>query len=239
MTRLTNFTDGVRGPYRTNLDHTSPSASKSVSFIPLSPKSSKTMERHRKEHAVEDLPHSDEPDVGDFGVYDDNYPGAAPLDSNSRRSSDPTSHRPSIRESRRSRDMLSRGSARDDIEVLPDRFDSQGRPLDGQSVTQNGWVTRRGTFRREPQRPGGLDISGAWLVSGTDGQAVDGLVRNFTSALDGQRGGLLGVMGQLLGSGLVPGIEGRGPASGGGQQRHDHGGYDEDDGGRRRHGPRR
>lgn len=217
--------DGVNGPYGSGWSGGPPTASKSVSFIPLSPKSSRTMERHRREQVEgsegEDWDNRDP----------DSHPRDNRFDSNRRRSSDPTPH-PLVQRSRRSRDDSS-GSDSDDIEVLPDRFDSRGRPLHGRSASQDGWTTRRGTFRREPQRPGGWDVSGAWQVSGTDGEAVDKLVRDFTGALDGHKG-WMGVLGQVLGSGLLPGAAG--PSNeehGSGRQRHEHD-VDDDDGRRRR-----
>ena len=93
------------------------------------------------------------------------------------------------------------------VESLPDRFDSQGRPLDGRSRSADHWTTRRGTFRRAPQRAGGWDVRGAWEVGGTDSEAVERLVASFTSALDGRRS-WTGVLGDVLGSSLMPGIRG-------------------------------
>ncbi|KAG8410999.1 hypothetical protein J3459_016757 [Metarhizium acridum] len=229
--------DGVNRPYGSGLGSGPPAASKSVSFIPLSPKSSMTMERHRREHAEasegEDSHRADEPSPRDRDD-DDAHGRRRHRASNRARWSEPTPSRPLVRRSRRSRDESSGSdNSADDVEVLPDRFDSHGRPLDGRSSSQDRWTTRRGTFRREPQRPGGWDVQGAWQVSGTDQQAVDRLVKNVTSALEGQKG-WMGIIGQVLGSGLLQGANELGSS----RRRHDDG-YDSEGDGWRRHGARR
>lgn len=123
-----------------------------------------------------------------------------------RRSSDPSSDRPVMR-----RQATGRGASMsetdndddDDVEDLPDRFDRDGQPLHGQGVNPPRWTSRRGDFRKKPQRPGGWDVSGSWQVAGSDGVAVDRLARSFTEALEGRRG-WLGVLGEAFGGSLPP-----------------------------------
>lgn len=198
-----------------------------------------TMERHRREQAEtsegEDARRAYRPYLKD-NDNDAHHGDEQHNDPTRRRLSDPTPSRPLVRRGRRSEVDSSGHEPGDDVEVLPDRFDSYGRPLDGRTTSQDGWTTRSGTFRREPQRPGGWDVSGAWQVSGTDGQAVDRLAKNVTGALEGQKS-WMGVIGQVLGSGLLQGAEEPGSGShvrGHGGQRHDDGYGDEDDESRRR-----
>ncbi|KAK2598174.1 hypothetical protein QQS21_005725 [Conoideocrella luteorostrata] len=237
--------DGVNRPYRAS--STGPSAaSKSVSFIPLSPKSSMTMERHRREQKVdasedEGLRHMDEPDLWDEHD-DDNGASHGGIRPNSHRRRQPgsLSSRPVVTRNRQSRYNSSSGSD-DEVEDLPDRFDPQGRPLDGRSRNQGRVSTRKGTFHSDPQRSGGWDVQGAWQVSGTDGEAMDRLVKNFASALNGQKS-WMGVLGEVLGPGLLSGTEGQGSTSQPSKQ-HDSeridDDYQDDERRRRRRGTRR
>ncbi|OAQ90256.1 hypothetical protein VFPFJ_04415 [Purpureocillium lilacinum] len=214
--------DGIisNHPYEASSSKGPPTASKSVSFIPLSPKSSQTMERHKREQAASADASPDRAD--DYDMVDRDEESGERPSFRRRRSSDPSSDRPIVRHAR-GRDT----DAGDDVEDLPDRFDSQGRPLDGRSATHSRWTTRRGTFERPAQRPGGWNVQGAWQVSGTEQEAVDRLVRNVTGALEGQRS-WMSVIGDVIGGGLLPP-----PGAGHGEgQDHD----DEDDGRRRRRG---
>jgi len=190
-------------------------ASKSVTFIPLSPKSSQTMERHRREH-VEALEVDGRRPADELNPWDNAHDKHATDDSKvrsdfprRRRSSDPTSSRPSVQRNRLSRDDSASNSGGEEIEDLPDRFDHLGRPLDGQTTRQDRWTTRQGTFHRQHQRPGGWDVAGAWQVSGTDGEAIDGQVKNVVSALEGHNS-WMGVLGNVLGSGLLGGMSDQG-----------------------------
>jgi hypothetical protein len=111
----------------------------------------------------------------------------------------------------------------EDIEELPDRFDSDGRPIDDRNPGDGPrWTSRSGEFQRRPRRPGDWDVRGAWHVGGTDDIQVDRLARSFTEALDGRRS-WLGVIGEALGgSGLL------------GQPQERRGLRDEEEDGRRR-----
>ena len=125
-----------------------------------------------------------------------------------RRSSDPTADRPVVRRQRRGYESPI-SESEEDVEVLPDRFDAYGAPLDGRD-RQNGsrWTSRRGEFQRRPQKHGDWDINGSWHVAGTDGLAVDRLARSFTEALDGRRS-WMGVLGEALGGTSLLGQGGR------------------------------
>lgn len=192
--------DGVnpKHPYRASSSRGPPTASKSVSFIPLSPKSSQTMQMHKRAHTTAT--------EGEGSQLAGEHDGEALVRPGVHRrwSSDPSAGRPVIRR----RDAGSSDSD-GDVESLPDRFDSEGQPLGGRSASHHRWTTRRGTFERPPQRPGGWDVKGAWQVSGTDGEAVDRLVRNVTGALEGQRS-WISVLGDVIGGGLLQPGQGQG-----------------------------
>lgn len=99
---------------------------------------------------------------------------------------------------RRRRHRDDDSSSDESIEELPDRFDRQGRPLDGRSSRRRGWTRRQGDFQYKPRHRDDWDIKGAWQVAGTDSQAVDQLVRGVTGALEG-KSGWLGLIGNILG----------------------------------------
>ena len=163
------------------------------------------MQRHRREHAAAaDGAHEGEAD----GAYEGEADGEGTLERDEvsgrrharrRRSSDPSSDRPVVARRRRGGEVDSDS----EVEDLPDRFDSQGRPLDGRSATHSRWTARGGTFARPPRRAGGWDMQGAWQVSGTEQEAVERLVRSVTGALEGRRS-WMGVIGDVLAGGLFP-----------------------------------
>ncbi|KAG5926148.1 hypothetical protein E4U42_003586 [Claviceps africana] len=214
--------DDVTWPRRSRSMTDPPVASKSVTFIPLSPKSSQTMEQHRREH-VEAL-EGDRRRPGDDLNLGSLQNGHDRLTTEyeemrcdlhgGRRSSNPTCSRPPVQRDKASRDDAASISVEEEIEDVPDRSDHLGRPLDGRTTRRDRRTTRQGTFQRQHQHPGGWDIEGAWQVSGTDGEAVErlvkNLVKNVVSALEGQ-GSWMGVLGDVLGSGLLAGTtdEGR------------------------------
>lgn len=191
--------------------------SKSVTFIPLSPESSRTMERHKHDHIAamraEEAGEGQEEEgpapEGDYFSYgaDEDYDHSL---ARHRRASDPSSDRAPIR----------RPNPQDDIEDLPNRFDADGRPLDGQSASnRRAWTTRSGEFARRPRREGDWEARGAWQVGGTDPEAVQRLVNGVTSALEGRQG-LLRFIGDIFtgGAGLLG--DGRGDAPGENRGRH-------------------
>ncbi|KAJ3472087.1 hypothetical protein NLG97_g11299 [Lecanicillium saksenae] len=176
-------------PYNDAGSKKPPAAAKSVSFIPMSPKSSHTMEMHRRQQEL----------AANHEASQDEYDSGSDQDTrvaHHRRSSDSTHDRPQVR---------GRGLGSDsdeEVEDLPDRFDSQGRPLDRRSTSHDRWTSRSGDFRRQPQRPGDWDIRGAWHVGGTDNAAVERLANGVTNALDG-RGSWMHVIGEVLGGGAL------------------------------------
>ncbi|XP_044715624.1 uncharacterized protein HRG_10805 [Hirsutella rhossiliensis] len=221
--------DGVTSPYSAYSSKGPPSATKSVSFIPLSPKSSRTMERHRRHHAAASDKDDDSPEHDDDEPLDNGRTRPA---FRRRRSSDPSSDRPVVP---RGRQGLSDSDSEDDVELLPDRFDSQGKPLGGRPA-RDRWTTRKGTFERQPRQPGDWDVRGAWQVGGTDGEAVDRLVHNVTGALEGRRS-WMSVLGDVLGgAGFLPPLP---PQAEDEARRRDAGGDDDGDDKRPRRGRRR
>ncbi|KAI0017442.1 hypothetical protein F4780DRAFT_592996 [Xylariomycetidae sp. FL0641] len=143
-----------------------------VQFRPLSPESSQTLRRHREEHG------------GDRSATEaddeDDLLGLVPLRRNRRGSGSSGTRR------RRRGDQ-------DDVEVLPDRFDDGGRPLDRRERGK----TRGGSFEIRPQRPGDLDVRGAWAAQSGDELDAQALARAVGSILEG-REGLLGILGHAL-----------------------------------------
>ena len=210
--------DGVRS------EVSSRAAPKSVIFRPLSPKSYKTMERHRKEQrrlAKEAEAKQKEDEKREEGDFDLERALALFLpDARHKRStsssSDP-SHDSRIR--RRDRhNSSSDSSSDDDTEILPDRFDSHGRPFSGGSDNHHRWTSRRGDFEYRPRRKGDWNMKGAWHIAGTDQGMIDNLVRNVTGVLEGRQN-WMGLLGTFLG-----GLEDKT------RQR----GIEDDDGGRQR-----
>lgn len=173
-----------------------PPMAKSVSFIPLSPNSSRTMERHHRQHLAAEA-EAEAPRRGDDGPDDERGSVAPRPISRHRRSSDPLSDRPVVRR----RHHGDESDSDSDVEDLPERFDTQGRRLDGRNETgRPRMTTRRGEFERRPQRPGDWDVRGAWQVNGTDSERVERLVRDVTGVLEG-RGSWIGLLGNVLGGG--------------------------------------
>ncbi len=123
--------------------------------------------------------------------------------------SDPSSNRPLITRRRTRRDESPDSElSEDEIEVLPDRFDAQGRPLDprgrpvGGRAGDSRWHTRNGDFEyRSPRGRDGWNVRGQWGIGGTDPEAVERMVRGVTGAIQGGQGGWAGLLGGLL-SGL-------------------------------------
>ncbi|KAF4971341.1 hypothetical protein FSARC_1773 [Fusarium sarcochroum] len=168
-------------------------AAKSVIFVPLSPKSSMTMKRHRKKAAAKEAKERQEQEAHDqlqglvpVKPRSRSSPGFTPASS----SSDSDSYGGRRRRHRKDED--------DPVEDLPDRFDRHGRPLDGRSAKNRGLTRRQGDFEYKPKHRDDWDVKGAWQVAGTDGQAVDQIVRGVTGALEG-KGGWLGLLGNVLG----------------------------------------
>ncbi|KAG6000567.1 hypothetical protein E4U21_005343 [Claviceps maximensis] len=174
-----------------------------------------TMERHRREH-VDTLEESGRRPDDEWDTCDNEKEKHASEEGEmrtdchgGRRSSEPTSSRLSVKRNGLSRDDSASSAGADQIEDLPDRFDPLGRPLDEQTTSQARWTTRQGTFHRQHGRQGGWHVDGAWQVSGTDGEAIDQLAKNVISALEGHNS-WMGVLGDVLGSGLLTGTNERG-----------------------------
>ncbi|SPQ20898.1 52c4614b-276f-4d64-a7be-c08f166d872e [Thermothielavioides terrestris] len=190
-------------PVFSEADPETPRTSKSVTFIPLSPKSSATLRRHREEQATKSEAEADGSDSEDHR--------AGPDTPRRRRNSDPSSDRPLL-STRRARDSAPEtdDSEEDVIEMLPDRFDSHGRPLGGSAAASSRGPrlhSRRGDFEyRNPRGAGGLNMRGSWGVAGTDAEAVERIVQNVTGVLEG-RGSWMGLLGGFLNGSLLQGAD--------------------------------
>lgn len=166
---------------------------KSVVFIPLSPKSSQTLALHRQQAAH----HSDsESDYLDHPTPDSEEASRELVPSpRSRRISDPSSNRPYHPSSYPDSVSDSDGT----VELLPDRFDSAGRPLRPGMPRMH---TRRGDFVYKSPRPEGWNVAGQWGVAGTDDKAVERIVRKVTGVVEG-RESVLGLLGGILSGRLL------------------------------------
>lgn len=149
-----------------------------------------------------------------------------------RGTSDPSGGRSLKRRSRPDADSDSDS----DVEDLPDRFDRQGRSLNPDSAdhrSRSQWSTRSGEFERSPQKQGDWDVRGSWQVGGTDPEAVENMVKGVTSALGG-KGGWMGAVGSVLGSGLLGGPAGHQVEDGRGEEDGGSGRDDKENRGRHR-----
>lgn len=166
---------------------------KSVNFGPLSPKSSMTMKRHRAEAKAKEEKERQEQEAHDMlqGLVISDKPRSKPRDYWQSLSDDESYF------SRRRRHRGDDSSSDEAVEVLPDRFDKHGKPLDRRSRSRD-WTSRSGEFERKPKHKDDWDIKGAWQVGGTDNEAVEQIVRGVTGALEG-KGGWLGILGNVLG----------------------------------------
>jgi hypothetical protein len=138
-----------------------------------------------------------------------------------RSGSEPSSDRPPTHRRRRRLRDGSPQSDDDQIEILPDRFDAQGRPLDPGERKRRNWASRRGDFEYRSTERAGPHVEGAWQVGGTNPELVERMAQGVGNILEG-RSGWMGLLGNLL-TNL--------PAAGGDQGRRtiDDEGYDEDD----------
>lgn len=188
------------------MEDLAPSATKSVVFIPLSPQSSRTLRRHRKTHEQDTAPGT--------GLSDQVVQAKRPNFSRRRSDSDPSADRPLVQRHRRRRDEPPRLNE-DEVEVLPDRFDSAGRPID--AAGPRPVHIRRGDFEYRPRSRSGTHVQGAWGVQGTDPEMVNRMAESVGSLLQGRQG-LLGILGNVLtnlpGSSGVVGDGGGGGARG-------------------------
>ncbi|KAK7923005.1 hypothetical protein PG985_007076, partial [Apiospora marii] len=85
-------------------------------------------------------------------------------------------------------------SEENDVEVLPDRFDTSGRPLEPGDPGR--WTSRGGSFEYRP-RDRGTQMQGAWGVGGTDADMVNRMAESVGSLLEG-KSGLLGILGNVI-----------------------------------------
>ncbi|EPE05350.1 hypothetical protein F503_02089 [Ophiostoma piceae UAMH 11346] len=184
-------------------DDSQDSAPKNVGFAPLSPQSSRTMLRHHVETG-QAPPGMSEKVAGKLPMallspdteHDDSR---ALILSSHRRHSD--------RKTRDHRD----GDA--DVEDIPARFDSHGRPLSGSgagssrsSRNRSSHTSRRGDFEyKSPKHDDGWQVRGQWGIAGTDGTDVERVATGIESAIDGfgsgssKLPGIFGIIGGVIG----------------------------------------
>lgn len=188
-------------------DDTQDSAPKNVGFAPLSPQSSRTMLRHHVETG-QAIPGISEKSAGKLPM---NLPSAHEDDDSLDDSRALTLSSYGRRSDRNDRD---RRDYRDDdeVETLPDRFDSRGQPLSGSGASssrpgrsRSGFTSRRGDFEyRNPKRDDGWNIRGQWGVAGTDDSDVERIANGMKGALDGfgsgssKLPGIFGLIGGVL-----------------------------------------
>lgn len=129
-----------------------------------------------------------------------------------------------------------KGEPNSDIEELPDRFDASGRPLDPRDP--GGWSSRSGAFDYRPRHrrrrarddgsgdrdrdldeDGDWSVRGSWGVGGTDPVVVDGIARTIGDVLEGRKS-WVGVLGDVLLKGTLPGLDDGGNGSGSGSGGH-------------------
>jgi len=218
-------------------EETRPEAAKSVTFA-MSPKSSQVLREHHRQqqlqqpaspsHSLSSASESPSPppkererDFSRNSRYDDFVPDTGstrrrPGALRRRHSSDPTTHRhllpaahPRIYNGATT-DSEDADSG-DDVEVLPDRFDRQGRPFsprDGRGLDRR-LHARHGDFEYRPRHPGGWAMRGGWRIAGTDPEVVERMVGQVTDVIDG-RGSWLGLLGDVIGGLQEGGSEGDG-----------------------------
>lgn len=216
-------------------DNPTGSTTKSVTFIPLSPQSSRTLRKHHESQDKADREASvaaaaaaaaaaahdnarDPSPARDESIQDS--PPRRPRFHRRRSDSDPSSDRPVIQRRRRRGYESPLSDEENAIEDLPDRFDAKGRPLD--PTDPRRLHSRRGEFEYRPRDGGGgTHVEGAWGVQGTDPEMVNRVAQGVGNLLQGRQG-WMGVLGNVLSS--LPG-----PSSG-----DDHGGGGGSSSGRRR-----
>lgn len=183
-------------------DTPAPSAAKSVAFIPLSPQSSRTLRSLHESH-VKGQSDDNAREPSPSGTDGQAVRPRRPNFTRRRSDSDPSSNRPMVQR-RKHRGDLSPVSD-EDVEVLPDRFDPAGRPIDPNSPQR--LHSRRGDFEYRSRDGNGMQVQGAWGVHGTDPEMVNRMAQGFGDLLQG-RHGWMGILGNVLTS--LPGPSGAG-----------------------------
>ncbi|KAL7622828.1 hypothetical protein AAE478_006507 [Parahypoxylon ruwenzoriense] len=177
-----------------------------VKFVPLSPKSSRTLRRHQKQRSADyaddynhDMRLSSTTQTRDGGRTDYFH---RPHHTRRRSGSDTSSNRPRIQRRRRRRDE-SPVSEDDEIEYLPDRFDASGRPLGTDNNNNSGTldgIPRQGSFEYMPRDGNDWHIRGAWRTIGNPDPAfVSDIARTVGGLLhQGGSSPFLSILGRAL-----------------------------------------
>lgn len=154
-------------------------SSKSVIFIPLSPKSSRTLERHRRGQSRTRDSASSESGSEDTENHRPSNRRRPPI--LRRRSSDDTYDRPQSRSRHNSHKRYNSDSEEEEIEDLPARFDTQGRPLahDDYSTSSKSRSFRRGDdLQRKSRSSSDWDDRDASEDGKPDDDGLDPLVKD-------------------------------------------------------------
>lgn len=154
------------------------------------------MKRHKKEHELRSESDSSESEDGFRGKRRENQFNRSSR--HRRQSSDTTHDRSPNRGQETRRRRRHRSDSDDEIEDLPDRFDSHGKPLDGTRDSRRALTRRSGEFHRSADRPGGLNVHGAWQAVASDPEQIQKIVSGVTGALSGRRS-WVSVVGDVLG----------------------------------------
>ncbi|KAI1128843.1 hypothetical protein F5Y10DRAFT_264729 [Nemania abortiva] len=166
-----------------------------VHFGVLSPKSSRTLQRHHEE--TKETPPGAVNDENSIRHQDVRQ--SRDLHPRTRSSSDsPSFHRALSRRDHGSRGVSPNSLDDGDVVSLPDRFDSSGRPLDPRDRTLRRSRSSYGEFEYRPQYPGDLSMRGQWVAFPAGGdEGVARLTQTVGELLQGHQG-FLGSLGHVL-----------------------------------------
>lgn len=155
-----------------------------MSFIPLSPKSSRTLRDLRGSQGEDDEAVSR---ISNLSGH-----GRRPEVHRRRSSSDPSSDGAVLQ---RRKGALEVTPSEDEIEVLPDRFDASGRLLYDDKCRR--WASQRGDFEYRRRNRGGGYVQGSLALGGTDPEMVDRMAQGVGNLLQGRQS-FMGLLGDVL-----------------------------------------
>ncbi|KAI0205842.1 hypothetical protein F4808DRAFT_470801 [Astrocystis sublimbata] len=171
-------------------------ATPKVQFRPLSPESSKTLQRHREGAIERPLQISQ-----DEGTPQDPEPRIRSLSLSGPASDYLATPRQDQSHGNTAPHPSDSGN---DIVYLPERFDSSGRPLGARGrPSLDRSRSSYGEIEYRPQHPGDMDVRGAWAAMQADGDSdvAAQLMQTISGLLQNQQG-FLGTLGNLLQDGV-------------------------------------
>ncbi|KAI0845962.1 hypothetical protein F5Y00DRAFT_272334 [Daldinia vernicosa] len=157
-----------------------------VKFVPLSPKSSRTLRRHRRRMGER----SEEEIEEELALLQ------RPRNLRRRSGSDVSSNRPRVQR-RRVRGDESPVSDDSEIEYLPDRFDPSGQPLETTNTAVDRFP-RQGSFEYLPRNDDDWHIRGAWRSLGDPDPALVSDIAQTLGGLLRPGGSLMNMFGNAL-----------------------------------------